>query len=75
MSDGGVTMTIPPDTHVGRDADGIACMCGGYAEQVDITPEEDAKHGCGRSGCCGRAFVCKLCKTRWVGSCEAPEME
>jgi hypothetical protein len=72
MSD---TKTIPLTTDIGRDTDGIPCTCGGYAAQVAVTPEEEKAHGCGRPGCCARAFVCKLCKTRLVGSAEAPEME
>lgn len=59
---------------VKRGAVGIACECGGYAESVQVTEKEDAKYGCGRRYCCACAFVCKLCKTRWVGSEEAPEM-
>lgn len=53
----------------------IKCKCGGFAEQVDATPEEDREYGCGRPMCCSAAFVCAICGTRWVGSREAPEME
>lgn len=58
-----------------RAHDGIKCDCGGYAEKAEATEEEEEKYGCGRQGCCSRAFVCAVCGTRWVGSAEAPEME
>ena len=58
-----------------RDAGGIPCECGGYADRVDCTEQEIAEQGCGRSyECCARAFVCRVCKTRIVGKAEAPEM-
>ena len=60
-------------TSVERGADGIECLCHGYAERVDTTPEEDAQFGCGRSRCCSRAFVCKLCGMRLIGTADAPE--
>ena len=61
---------------VERDISGVACECGGYAERdYEVTEEEDRKYGCGRHLCCSRAFVCQLCKTRWIGSAAAPEME
>jgi len=59
-----------------READGFPCPCGGYADRVDCTPAENEKHGCGRSWeCCSRAFVCRVCKKRLVGTAESPEME
>lgn len=69
------TKTFDAIMSVARNAEGIPCSCGGYAESVDVTAEEEKAHGCGRKGCCSRAFVCKVCKTRWVGQAEAPEME
>lgn len=59
-----------------RNAYGIACECGGYADKVDCTKEEIKKYNCnnGRE-CCARAFLCRICKTRIVGKAEAPEME
>lgn len=63
------------ESEVKRGVEGIQCACGGYAEKVVVTNEEENRYGCGRQGCCARAFVCKLCGTRWVGGAEAPEME
>lgn len=62
---------------VPRDADGIACKCNGYADRVPCTPKEiKANQSCGRSSeCCARAFVCRVCKARFCGTAEAPEME
>jgi hypothetical protein len=59
-----------------RGARAIKCECGGYAERVQTTAEERAEYGCGRTiSCCDVAFVCSICKTRWVGSQPAPEGE
>lgn len=64
-----------------RDADGIKCECGGYADRdCRMTKEEiEAGGSCGRDTpdyqCCSRAFVCAVCKTRWIGTAPAPEME
>lgn len=59
-----------------RDAEGVPCDCGGYANSVACTQEERDKFGCGRSwDCCSRAFVCRICGTRIVGSARAPEMD
>jgi hypothetical protein len=59
-----------------RDAEGVECICGGYAIRVDTTDAEREQYGCGRPySCCDRAFECRLCKTRLVGRAEAPEME
>lgn len=69
-------LTPPLDLDFERGQQGIKCSCGGYAERVDTTDEERKKYGCGRSwSCCDVAFVCGLCKTRWVGKQPAPEME
>lgn len=60
---------------VDRSATGIPCpVCSGYADKVEVTGEEESEFGCGRSGCCSRAFVCRLCHRRIVGWAEAPEM-
>lgn len=54
----------------------VECDCGGYCEEVDCTAEEIKQYGCGLGRtCCVAAFVCKLCKKRFVHSLEAPEME
>lgn len=65
-----------PVFRVARDADGIPCpKCGGYADSVDVTPEELERYNCGRGyDCCARAFVCRLCGTRVGAKAEAPEM-
>ena len=59
---------------INREAEGVKCACGGYAELVPCTQQEIEKYGC-RSmyDCCCRAFVCVLCKERLVGKAEAPE--
>ena len=60
---------------VDRDAEGVCCpKCKGYAENAEVTKEEDYEYGCGRfMGCCSRAFICKLCGARILGKAEAPE--
>lgn len=64
-----------------RGADSMECRCGGYAERVKCTPAEIKDYDwCGwgdiRGGeCCARAFVCKVCKTRYVGGAQAPGMD
>ncbi len=65
--------TIELQKEVDRGESGVKCECGGYAERVELTPEEKRKYDCS-SGCCGRAFVCVLCGNRYVGSAESPEM-
>jgi hypothetical protein len=60
---------------VERGSDALECECGGYAERATPTAAEDKKYGCGRPRCCTRAFVCKICGTRWVGQAAAPEMD
>jgi len=64
-------------TRLPRDVSEIVCPeCDSIAYQVACTPAERKIHGCGRLyDCCSRAFVCKKCKTRIVGRCEAPDME
>jgi hypothetical protein len=73
-------MSPPTTIEIGYDvspgAVGVPCPCGGYGDRVDCTPEELARWNCGRSyECCARAFVCRVCKSRLVGTAEAPEME
>jgi len=63
-----------------RDAEGLPCECGGYADRdYKMTIEELKGRTCGRDTttyqCCSRAFVCRICKTRWLGIAAAPEME
>lgn len=63
--------SLPESVHT------VICECGGTANQVDLTKEEikNPKINCGRSyACCGRAFVCKKCKTRMIGKIEPPDM-
>ncbi len=68
--------TVKLNDWVGRSVEGVKCQeCGGFAGRVDCTPKEEFEWGCGRTGCCARAFVCALCGTRHVGCAEAPEME
>jgi len=61
---------------VGREQRSVCCPapCLGYAEQDDVTDEEDRKVGCGRyKGCCSRAFVCARCGTRLLAHAHAPD--
>lgn len=64
-----------------RDAEAIKCECGGYAERVVTTPEENLQYGCHRDrppfnfACCARAFVCCICKKRTGATADAPEMD
>lgn len=63
---------------VSRQADGIPCECGGYADRVDCTPEEMEEYNCSEWKsweCCARAFLCRICKKRLVGRAEAPDMD
>jgi hypothetical protein len=69
------TTTIELDAPLSRSADAAPCPCGGYADRVDLTTEEIKSQSCGQSyECCGRAFVCRVCKARLVGEAEAPEL-
>lgn len=51
-----------------------ACSCGGTPVKVEQTEEEAKEYNCSK-GCCGLAFECDKCKTRFVFKLEAPEME
>lgn len=53
---------------------GIECSCHGFCEEVEPTSEEEAAVGCGRSGCCNKSFLCKICGTRWAAGLLALEM-
>ena len=68
-----MTETVEIGHSVPGGAEGIPCLCGGYAKQTEVTEEEDKKYGCGRRNCCSVAFCCMLCGNRLVGSSEAPE--
>jgi hypothetical protein len=69
--------TIKIEERIDRDTNAMPCpKCNGYADRVDCTKEEIQNQGCGRNyECCGRAFVCRICKTRITGIASAPEME
>ena len=58
-----------------RGTTGAPCMCGGYADEVDATDDEEGRYGCGRPGCCMSAFKCRLCGKRLLARFPAPEME
>jgi hypothetical protein len=65
---------------IDRDAEGIPCECGGYADRdAKMTAEEISGRSCGRDTpsyqCCSRAFVCRVCKKRWLGMAAAPDMD
>ena len=69
------TRKIPISVDLDREDKAINCPCGGYAERVKCTPAEIEEWGCGRRyECCARAFVCVICKTRYVGCAPAPDM-
>lgn len=67
----------PLDLEIPRDANGAPCPCGGYADEADVTKDEIKKHQtCGRSwACCLGAFVCRVCKRRFLVNLPAPEMD
>jgi hypothetical protein len=68
--------TVKLRESVERGTKAVKCPCGGYAGEVDVTPEEDAEFGCGGAvGCCSAAFVCAICGNRLVGGVEAPDMD
>jgi hypothetical protein len=69
--------TVEITGYVPRYDDTINCTCGAKAERVKTTDEEQKKYNyCGHHhSCCDRAFVCPICKTRWVGSAEAPDAD
>ncbi len=60
---------------IARYTESIACPCGGFADKVDATPEEDKKYGCLYRFCCSVAFLCRVCGNRLVGRYEAPEAD
>ena len=70
-------MTITLETSIPRGADGVKCLCGGYAEETECTRDEiRGPVNCGRSwACCVAAFICVVCGSRIVAGREAPEME
>jgi len=70
--------TKPCPERIERAVEGIPCDCGGYADRdYKMTAEEIKGRGCGgdtpTEQCCARAFVCRICKTRWLGQAESPE--
>jgi hypothetical protein len=55
---------------------GIPCPhCSGYADSCLTTDAEEHQYGCGREGCCARAFICRLCGRRTAMRAHAPDME
>lgn len=66
-----VVLTDP----IKREAGAVPCECGGYADRVPCSSEEIKTQGCSRDyECCSRAFVCRICKVRMVGTAEAPDI-
>lgn len=65
--------TIRIKKEISREAEGVPCVCGGYADRVPCSPEELKETDHSSHECCGRAFVCRLCKQRLIGKAEAPE--
>lgn len=73
LSDGLGPLVI--DAELPRGAIGAPCACGGYADSVLTTADEDDKYGCGRPYCCCGAFKCRVCGRRLVARFPAPEMD
>lgn len=74
-----MTTTIVHEGSFDREAKGIPCPNVDEdnlpsVNQVEETADEDREFGCGRPGCCGRAFVCRICGARIVGRADAPGM-
>lgn len=69
------SQSIVVDDRPERDASGMPCPCGGYADRVSPTEaERDEYQWCGRPyNCCIRAFVCRVCKKRLIANAAAPE--
>lgn len=72
-------MGLDVSMDIGRHAEGVPCpRCNGYADRVDATLEERQRYGCKGGaddhGCCSRAFVCRLCGERILGTADSPEM-
>ena len=63
------------DKELPRGSNGAPCVCNGYADEVDTTPEEFKLYGCGRMYCCCGAFKCRLCGKRLIARFPAPEMD
>lgn len=70
------TKTERVEGTVARDAEGAKCPCGGYADRDHPTDQEAKDYNfCGRIfPCCTRAFVCGLCKKRFIMRAAAPDM-
>jgi hypothetical protein len=68
--------TIKLVREISSDFAGLPCpKCNGYADRVKLTEIEIQNQDCRRDyECCGRAFICRLCKTRIVGNVEAPDV-
>ena len=58
-----------------RGTTAAPCVCGGYAEKVTTSDDEERDFGCWRYGCCCAAFKCRLCGNRLVARLHAPEMD
>lgn len=58
-----------------RGSTAAPCACGGFADAVETTDDEEDKYGCGRRGCCCSAFKCRVCGKRLIAWFPAPEME
>lgn len=61
-----------------RDAEGMKCECGGYADPAEPSHEEKLRFDCGRysiggNNCCAVAFKCAICNRRIVGKLAAPD--
>lgn len=63
------------DIDIEREAKAAPCPCGGYADENEPTKDEIEKHQtCGRKfACCLNAFVCRVCKKRFLVRLPAPE--
>ena len=51
----------------------VKCSCGGIPIEAETTDCEEKEFGCGRRGCCVKAYECPECKTRFTLGLAAPE--
>ena len=58
-----------------RNQSGVACRCGGYADEAPVgpTPDEIRAYDCGRAyACCTAAHKCRICGLEFIVQLDAP---